>query len=92
MPELAQPASRFREIARGKLADGRVQAALDLSTNRLREHRLAAWSSLPDVEELRERAHAIRMQVIDDLDGHVAGFTEALEARGGHVFFARTGE
>jgi len=32
------------------------------------------------------------MEVIDDLDGHVAQFTHALEARGGHVFFARTAE
>ena len=28
------------------------------------------------------------MEVIDDLDGHVARFTAALEARGGHVYFA----
>src|SRR5581483_3827570 len=63
---------------------------LDLSTGRLRSHRLEAWSALPDVEALRERAHAIRMEVIDDLEGHVARFTEALEARGGHVYFART--
>ncbi len=92
MPELAQVEGRFREIARGKLGDAHVQAALDLSTNRLRTHRLAAWEGLPDVEALRERAHAIRMAVIDDLDGHVARFTEALEARGGRVFFARTAE
>jgi L-lactate dehydrogenase complex protein LldF len=92
MPELAQPANRFREIARGKLGDGHAQAAIDLSTNRLRTHRLAAWGDLPDVEALRERARAIRMEVIDDLDSHVSRFTEALEARGGHVFFARTAE
>ncbi len=90
MPELAQPSARFREIARGKLLDAHVQGALDLSTGRLRSHRLEAWSALPDVEALRERAHAIRMEVIDDLEGHVARFTEALEARGGHVYFART--
>jgi L-lactate dehydrogenase complex protein LldF len=30
------------------------------------------------------------MEVIDDLDGHIARFTAALEARGGHVHFART--
>ena len=92
MPELAQPPRRFREIARGKLENGHVQAALDLSTNRLRTHRVDAWAALDDVEALRERAHAIRMKVIDDLDGHVARFTEALEARGGRVFFARTAE
>jgi L-lactate dehydrogenase complex protein LldF len=92
VPELAQPGGRFREIARGKLGDAHVQGALDLSTNRLRTHREAAWEALGDVEALRERAHAIRMSVIDDLDGHVASFTEALEALGGKVFFARSAE
>jgi L-lactate dehydrogenase complex protein LldF len=90
MPELAQPSPRFREIARGKLADAHTQAALDEATNRLRTNRVSAWEGLPDVEGLRERAHAIRMEVIADLDTHVARFTEALEARGGRVFFART--
>jgi L-lactate dehydrogenase complex protein LldF len=88
--DLAQPATRFREIARGKLGDARIQTALDESTDRLRTHREAAWAGLPGVEELRQRAHEIRMAVIDDLDGHVARFTAALEARGGHVYFART--
>jgi L-lactate dehydrogenase complex protein LldF len=90
--ELEQPGPRFREFARGKLADPRAQAALDVAPNRLRTGRLEAWAALGDVEELRERAHAIRMSVIDDLEGHVARFTEALEARGGHVYRARTGE
>jgi L-lactate dehydrogenase complex protein LldF len=90
MAELVQPEPRFREIARGKLGDAHTQAALDLSTNRLRTHRVVAWEGLPDVEALREQAHQIRMEVIDDLDGHVARFTAALEARGGQVYFART--
>jgi L-lactate dehydrogenase complex protein LldF len=88
--ELAQPAPRFREIARGKLGDARIQTALDESTERLRTHREDAWAGLPGVEELRQRAHEIRMEVIDDLDGHVARFTAALAARGGHVYFAHT--
>jgi L-lactate dehydrogenase complex protein LldF len=90
MAELAQPEPRFREIARGKLGDAYTQDALDLATNRLRTNRVAAWAELPDLELLRERAHHIRMVVIDDLDGHVARFTAALEARGGQVYFART--
>ena len=90
MPDLTQPAPRFREIARGKLGNAHTQAALDTATNRLRTGRVEAWAALPDIEALRERAHSIRMEVIDDLDGHVARFTAALEARGGKVFFART--
>jgi L-lactate dehydrogenase complex protein LldF len=90
--ELAQPGPRFREIARGSLADAHMQGALDSSTARLREHRLEAWEALPDVQELRQRAHDARMRVIDDLDGHVTRFREALEARGGKTFFARTAD
>ena len=90
MTELAQP--RFREFARGSLGDAHMQAALDLSTARLRSHRLEAWHALPDAQGLRHRAHDARMRVIDDLDAHVARFREALEARGGRTFFARTAE
>ena len=92
MAELAQPPPRFREIARGKLGDARVQVALDEATDRLRGNRERAWAELPDIQELRQRAHEIRMAVIDDLDGHVARFTAALEGRGGKVFFAKTAE
>ena len=92
MAELAQAPGRFRVIARGKLGDAHTQQALDDSTNRLRSHRLSAWEGLEDVEDLRERAHAIKMEVIDDLQGHVDRFTTAFEARGGRVFFARTAE
>ena len=92
MADLAQPAPRFREIARGKLGDARIQGALDEATDRLMTNRIAAWAGLPGVEELRQRAHEIRMEVIDDLDGHVARFTAALEDRGGHVYFARTAD
>ena len=51
MAELAQPAERFRVIARGKLGDAHTQQALDDSTNRLLTHRLSAWEELADVEE-----------------------------------------
>ena len=43
-----------------------------VATNRLRTNRVDAWDELPDVEELRERAHEIRMAVIDDLDRYLA--------------------
>jgi L-lactate dehydrogenase complex protein LldF len=90
MTELAQPPGRFREIARLKLADAHTQGALDSSTARLYDNRSAAWQAVDGVEDLRQQAHDARMRVVDDLDTHVARFTEALEARGGHVHFART--
>ncbi len=92
MTELEQPPRRFSEIARLKLADTHTQGALDMSTARLYGNRTAAWQAVPEIEALRQRAHDARMRVIDDLDTHVARFTEALEARGGHVHFARTAD
>ena len=90
--ELTRPWGSFREIARIKLADPHVEDALDSSTVRLMRNRLQAWAALSDVEELRQRAHEARMRVIDDLEAHVARFQEAVEARGGQVFLARTAE
>lgn len=93
--KLAQPGGSFRVIAQGKLNDGRIQGALDLSVNRLRDLRLAALDAMgtpEEVEALRERAHRIRMEVVDDLEGQLARFTAAFEARGGHVHRAATAE
>jgi L-lactate dehydrogenase complex protein LldF len=87
---LEQPPGRFREIARVKLADAHIQQAIDSSTIRLFDHRREAWAALPDVQELRQQGHEARLRVIDDLDAHVQRFTEAIEGRGGKVFFART--
>ncbi len=85
MTELAQPRERFRVIARGALARGHTQEALAAATDRLRDNRVEAWAAVPAVEELRDRAHEIRMRVIDDLEGHLAEFTRNVERLGGHV-------
>jgi L-lactate dehydrogenase complex protein LldF len=90
--ELEQPAERFRVIARGKLAEPRLQDALASSVERLRSHRVTAWGEVDDVQELRQRGHDIKMRTIDDLDRYLEQFREALEARGGHVHFTETAE
>jgi L-lactate dehydrogenase complex protein LldF len=87
---VSRESGTFREIARLKLGDARVTGALDASTARLMNGRLGAWGALADVEELRARAHEVRMRVIDDLDAHVARFREAVESRRGSTFLART--
>jgi L-lactate dehydrogenase complex protein LldF len=92
LSELVQPSGRFREIARGALTRGHTQDALDLATNRLRTYRLAAWDAMPEMQELRQRAHDARMRVIDDIDAHMVQFQESLEALGGKSYFARTAE
>ena len=92
MSSVARTGGTFREIARLKLADTRVEGALDGSTARLMKGRLAAWGALAEVEEHRRRAHEARLRVIDDLDTHLARFREAVESRGGRTSFARTAD
>jgi L-lactate dehydrogenase complex protein LldF len=90
--ELEQPADRFRVIARGKLADGRVQSVIDSSTARLRTNRIDAWDELGDVPERRDRAYEIRMRAIRDIDRLLEEFRAALGARGGKVAVCATAE
>ena len=92
MTGLVQPPGRFREVAGRKLADGHVQDAIELSTARLRGHRLDAWGELADVQALRRRAHDVRMEAVRNIDRYLERFTEALEARGGHVTVCSTAE
>jgi L-lactate dehydrogenase complex protein LldF len=74
------------------LLDERRLAATDAATLRLLDGRTAAWAALDGVEELRDRAHAIRMQAIDDLDAHLDRFVAALEAAGGQAHVCATAE
>jgi L-lactate dehydrogenase complex protein LldF len=92
MSGLAQSRDRFREVARRKLDDERVQEAIEVSVARLRSHRLEAWGELENVEPLRQRAHEIRMRAVRDIDRYLEEFTRALEARGGHVKVCVTAE
>ena len=92
MTELVQPPGRFREVARRKLADGHVQGAIELSTARLRGHRLDAWGELEDVQARRRRAHDVRMEAVRNIDRYLEQFTRTLEARGGHVRVCSTAE
>ncbi|CAN5225311.1 LutB/LldF family L-lactate oxidation iron-sulfur protein [soil metagenome] len=85
MTSLSRAPGSFREIARGRLADPEVEAAFDAVTGRLKQHRLTTWDGLENAEELRRRAYEIRMRTIDELERHLAEFTERVESRGGHV-------
>jgi L-lactate dehydrogenase complex protein LldF len=89
---LAQPPDRFRAIARRALADARMQEATDAATFRLHQGRLDAWQALPRVEELRERAHAIRMETVENLDRYVEEFAAAAQSAGARVHRAATAE
>ena len=89
---LSQRRGRFRAVATEKLADARVQGAIDAATGRFYTAREHAWAELRDVEALRERAREIRTRTIDDLERHLTNFTRAVEAHGGQVHRCTTAE
>lgn len=54
--------------------------------------RIAAWSDLGNVDDLRQRAYEARMRVLDNLDESVMRFKANAEAAGAQVHLAETGE
>jgi L-lactate dehydrogenase complex protein LldF len=67
-------------------------AATDAATLRLMTGRVNAWAQLDDVEALRDRAHDIRMEAIDDLEAYLEQFVAALEDAGGVAHVCATAE
>lgn len=63
-------------------------AANDQSARRLADHRRSAVDDYPAMDEMRDRARAIRMHTLANLDGYLAEFADSVERLGGHVFFA----
>ncbi len=66
--------NRFRERIRTSVADEALQAALDGNAVRRVQGRLNALASLPDWRARRRRAHAIRQDVIANLDRYLQEF------------------
>ena len=66
--------SPFREKIREKIADQGLQAALDANAERRVQGRINAFASLPDWKERRQRAHAVRADVIEYLDQYLEKF------------------
>jgi L-lactate dehydrogenase complex protein LldF len=68
----------FRKRIRQSIDNPSLQAALDANTERRLKVRAAALASLPDWETRRQRAHAVRADVIERLDEYLTQFTERL--------------
>ncbi|HSL28277.1 MAG TPA: LUD domain-containing protein [Anaerolineales bacterium] len=66
----------FRERIRISLANETLQIALDANAERRVSGRMAAFASLPDWRERRQRAHAVRADMIDHLDPYLDAFIE----------------
>jgi len=74
--------TQFKSHIRTSIANEVLQIALDRNTERRLKGRAAALESLPDWPERRQRAHAIRAEVVSHLDEYRDRFIAKVEQNG----------
>jgi len=76
------------------LNDPRLQQAIDSSTRRLIDHRakVVAADQLPNYQELRNQANALKKHTIENLDYYLTELETNVLARGGKVIFCNTAD
>src|SRR6185503_12617893 len=79
----------FKENARAALADVQLRGALKNATSLFGEKRKQAAASLPNWEDLRNQARAIKDEVLAHLDRYLEEFVRNAESRGATVHWAR---
>ena len=79
----------FKENAKAALADVQLRGALKSATLLFGERRKQAAASLPNWEDLRTHARAIKDEVLLHLDRYLEEFVHNAEARGATVHWAR---
>jgi L-lactate dehydrogenase complex protein LldF len=79
----------FRENARAALADVQLRGALKNATTLFGELRKRAAVSLPNWEDLRTQARAIKDETLLHLDRYLEEFVRNAESRGAKVHWAR---
>lgn len=72
----------FHQRIRASITNVSLQAALDANAERRVKGRIAALATLPDWRERRQRAHAVRADVIAHLDEYLKIFTGKLAKNG----------
>ncbi|MBI5293841.1 MAG: LUD domain-containing protein [Chloroflexi bacterium] len=73
---------QFRQRIRVSLANEPLQEALDGNARRRVGARVSAFGSLPDWPERRQRAHAVRADVIEHLDSYLEQFIHNAQTNG----------
>ncbi len=84
--------AQFQSRARTALLDRELQAALQKSRGGFVDKRQFAVNELPEFEQLRERAVAIKNNVLVHLDEYLEQFEQSVSAAGGQVHWASTPE
>jgi L-lactate dehydrogenase complex protein LldF len=83
----------FDKKIHGALADANLQLAIYTATGRLKENRVrsVAPDQLPDYQELRTQANALKAHTIANLDHYLEEFERNVIAHGGKVVYCRDG-
>ncbi len=84
-------ARSFEERASGALRNLPLRQALEIATDRFMAQRASAVRDLPDAEALRQRARAIKEEVLTRLDDYLFQLADSVRKRGGVVHWARDG-
>jgi L-lactate dehydrogenase complex protein LldF len=73
------------------LADANLQLAIYTATGRLKDKRIetVAPDVLPEYQELRTQANAVKRHTLDNLDHYLELFERNVEARGGKVIYCK---
>jgi L-lactate dehydrogenase complex protein LldF len=82
----------LRARAAAALGNRFLQEALGIATSRFVTLRRDAFGELPEGDELRHRARAIKEATLARLDHWMGRLVDNVEARGGHVHYASTAE
>src|SRR5260221_4367154 len=85
--------AEFDRKIHSTLADANLQLAIYTATGRLKDKRIEAVApgALPDYQELRTQANAIKKHSIENLDHYLEEFERNVEARGGKVVYCKDG-
>jgi L-lactate dehydrogenase complex protein LldF len=89
---IASKVEGFNERGRRAIQDRGLHDAVEHFTRKSVAGRNAVLNALPEAPELRERAYRIKQETMANLDRYLEQMANAVEGRGGKVFFARDGE
>ena len=83
----------FDQKVHGTLANANLQLAIYTATGRLKEKRTESVcdEALPEYQELRTQANAIKKHAIENLDHYLEEFERNVQARGGKVVYCKDG-
>jgi L-lactate dehydrogenase complex protein LldF len=81
----------FDQKIHSTLADANLQLAIYTATGRLKEKRIEAVAPdiLPDYQELRTQANAVKKHAIENLDYYLEEFERNVVAHGGKVVYCK---